>query len=740
MKKLNLLDQSASFKVNDTGTNIPFNAFEDKQPFGVDENDTSIFRIKNDIGFLKSVNATTTTGGYIFQLNTKDLVGLVPGTYEIELAVTDTQSNEELIFPDTGFCTFTISESALTITGTQIPTMSLDSFKQQLEQYVQTQTNGRLNSIEADFKKYVDSVKQGPAGPQGNPGEQGVPGQKGDPGESATVTVGTTTLGGAAKVTNSGTETNAVLDFVLPNLLSNAAAIDLNTSVINEKISNLNNVSNGIYIFNSWDSHYSNLGNFPKEAIDSFGNLLQLPFACGVDNQDRLQIICLNNGNILMRTQVQGGWSSWTDLTGTNSGTAPTIRIGNVNTVDSSEPASVINSGTSSNVVLDFNIPKGPQGPKGDKGDPGKSALTNVYNIENYGAKSGDSNFDNAVAFNNIMSILPNEGGTILIPVGDYYVKSPIKINHSFVRIKGTQNGWRSGVDQPNSNGANNGGSTLHCVGDIDVFDCQSIDNKRITGLTFDNFNIVGTNSIGTGINVKSDNDHCSIFNMVFKNLESPIIIKGPDALDVHDNIIAENKNGIFLLGASQQAQILDNSIGGQPGGISVYMENPAMFNITGNNIFPDASQNIKLLNPVHGVISGNSLTSYNNAIVDILPNSNGDLGNANTIASNQITVNKFDGTYGTDSAYGVIHIEGYRNLVASNVLEMSMPTNSTGVFIAKGDNNRVTSCIIDDSEGNSNKVVVDKNCNNTVIVETCRKGEYSLGNDNTNFCVELPS
>ena len=210
MKKLNLLDQSASFKVNDTGTNIPFNAFEDKQPFGVDENDTSIFRIKNDIGFLKSVNATTTTGGYIFQLNTKDLVGLVPGTYEIELAVTDTQSNEELIFPDTGFCTFTISESALTITGTQIPTMSLDSFKQQLEQYVQTQTNGRLSSIEADFKNYVDSVKQGPAGPQGNPGADG---------KAASIVVGKTLTGdpsSSATVTNSGTSSNAILNFTIP--------------------------------------------------------------------------------------------------------------------------------------------------------------------------------------------------------------------------------------------------------------------------------------------------------------------------------------------------------------------------------------------------------------------------------------------------------------------------------------------------------------------------------------------
>lgn len=373
MKKLNLLDQSASFKVNDTGTNIPFNAFEDKQPFGVDENDTSIFRIKNDIGFLKSVNATTTTGGYIFQLNTKDLVGLVPGTYEIELAVTDTQNNEELIFPDTGFCTFTISESALTITGTQIPTMSLDSFKQQLEQYVQTQTNGRLNSIEADFKKYVDSVKQGPAGPQGNPGEQGVPGQKGDPGESATVTVGTTTLGGEAKVTNSGTETNAILNFVLPNAFGNSSALYLNTLIKKGKCTSLDTLENGLYVYNAWETAlFENLGSFPREGQNGVGGLYQLPFAFGRNNFDCVQIIITDKNAMLLRNCHDQQWSNWSLV----SGESLNIKIGSVTSTNSentdpSVTALTDNGTTTLNFVL----------PKGDTGAQGQAATIGVGRI-----------------------------------------------------------------------------------------------------------------------------------------------------------------------------------------------------------------------------------------------------------------------------------------------------------------------------------------------------------------------
>lgn len=53
------------------------------------------------------------------------------------------------------------------------------------------------------------------------------------------------------------------------------------------------------------------------------------------------------------------------------SGTSPTINIGNVVTGESGSTASVTNSGTQENVILDFSIPKGDSGVKGDKGDKG---------------------------------------------------------------------------------------------------------------------------------------------------------------------------------------------------------------------------------------------------------------------------------------------------------------------------------------------------------------------------------
>lgn len=57
---------------------------------------------------------------------------------------------------------------------------------------------------------------KGDTGPKGADGPAGPKGDTGLPGKSATVTIGTVTTGETASVTNTGTETEAVLNFVLP--------------------------------------------------------------------------------------------------------------------------------------------------------------------------------------------------------------------------------------------------------------------------------------------------------------------------------------------------------------------------------------------------------------------------------------------------------------------------------------------------------------------------------------------
>lgn len=60
-------------------------------------------------------------------------------------------------------------------------------------------------------------------------------------------------------------------------------------------------------------------------------------------------------------------------------GPAATIEIGSVITVSTTTPASVTNSGTKGEAILDFKIPKGETGATGEKGDTGNGLLISGY-------------------------------------------------------------------------------------------------------------------------------------------------------------------------------------------------------------------------------------------------------------------------------------------------------------------------------------------------------------------------
>ncbi|MDE1175506.1 MAG: DNRLRE domain-containing protein [Edaphobacter sp.] len=73
-------------------------------------------------------------------------------------------------------------------------------------------------------------------------------------------------------------------------------------------------------------------------------------------------------------------------------GTAATISIGTVRTVDSTTPASVTNSGSSSAAVLNFSIPQGAPGQSGG-GSGGGSEMTGIPFASMYHAVSFNSNY-----------------------------------------------------------------------------------------------------------------------------------------------------------------------------------------------------------------------------------------------------------------------------------------------------------------------------------------------------------
>ena len=76
-----------------------------------------------------------------------------------------------------------------------------------------------IDSALAGLAASIAAIPAGPKGEDGADGKDGAGGAQGDPGTAATITVGTVTTGlpgTSAGVTNTGTDSAAVLDFVIP--------------------------------------------------------------------------------------------------------------------------------------------------------------------------------------------------------------------------------------------------------------------------------------------------------------------------------------------------------------------------------------------------------------------------------------------------------------------------------------------------------------------------------------------
>lgn len=189
---------------------------------------------------------------------------------------------------------------------------------------------------------------------------QGPKGDKGDPGDNATINVGAVTTlepGQEATVTNTGSETNAVLAFGIPKGdkgdKGDNATIAIGTVTTLEP---------------SQNATVQNTGS-DTNAVLSFG----IPKGDKGDKGD------------IGPQGIQG-----------TKGDNATINIGEVTTLDPGQEVTVINTGTETNAVLSFGIPKGekgdtgdtgPQGdigdtgPQGDKGDPGDNATIAIGTV-----------------------------------------------------------------------------------------------------------------------------------------------------------------------------------------------------------------------------------------------------------------------------------------------------------------------------------------------------------------------
>lgn len=238
MKDLQIEANHTQIKLDDTGTLIPFYFFEDENKQKILDDEKAVFNIKNEQGLVKQLDAVVIQSGYSPCINSIDLIELPVGTYQVELWVND--SNDLVkIYPDNGYCEFSINENATLTKGSIVPTTTLSDFENQLKGFISDKLetvkgqdgknglNGKDGITPTINIQATNTLDAGSNATVTNNGTDtdvqlvfGIPkGQDGTNGISPTVQIGnvsTLASGSNATVTNSGNNTNLILNFGIP--------------------------------------------------------------------------------------------------------------------------------------------------------------------------------------------------------------------------------------------------------------------------------------------------------------------------------------------------------------------------------------------------------------------------------------------------------------------------------------------------------------------------------------------
>ena len=194
-------------------------------------------------------------------------------------------------------------------------------------------------------------------GPQGEKGAKGDKGDTGAAGAAATISVGSVSSGATAKVTNSGSSSAAVFNFVLPKGDKGEKGDKGDPWQISKTYESVDEMNRSydtdglpigaIVAIDTGDVNDVDTGKVYVKGEAMYEYLLDLSGAQG----------------------IKGDKGEKGDKGDTGSaGAAATIRVG---TVTSGEAASVTNVGTSNAAKFNFVLPKGDKGEKGDTGEKG---------------------------------------------------------------------------------------------------------------------------------------------------------------------------------------------------------------------------------------------------------------------------------------------------------------------------------------------------------------------------------
>ena len=238
--------------------------------------------------------------------------------------------------------------------------------------------------------------------PAGATGANGADGATGADGTAATIQVGSTTTGAPgtdASVTNTGTESNAVLNFVIPagatgvngadgatGADGTAATVQVGTTTTgapgtNASVINTGTESNAVLNFVIPAGATGANGADGATGADGTAATIQVgSTTTGAPGTDASVTNTGTESNAVLNFVIPAGATGVNGADGATGadGTAATVQVGTTTTGAPGTNASVTNTGTESNAVLNFVIPAGATGANGADGADGTAATVQV--------------------------------------------------------------------------------------------------------------------------------------------------------------------------------------------------------------------------------------------------------------------------------------------------------------------------------------------------------------------------
>lgn len=192
MRYLQNENDTLTFKAGDTSEMIRLSARNDNQPIIWSDGDTAEIHVDKDEAHVKTVAATLVIGSNNVTFSTSELSDLPAGQYQLEVWTKLASDGTQAIWPSQGMLDFTIDRNADSLEGGAITTITLDTFKDQLNKAIE-EAKKQATPGKSAYQTWIDQGNKGTEqdflaslkGAKGDQGATGETGQAGQPGLSA---------------------------------------------------------------------------------------------------------------------------------------------------------------------------------------------------------------------------------------------------------------------------------------------------------------------------------------------------------------------------------------------------------------------------------------------------------------------------------------------------------------------------------------------------------------------------